>query len=448
MRPVSFIQMTVACVALTCGATAMAQENDQERNRNQERERDRVEQPSNINQENLERLSRILKMSVQGQDNQNLGAIRDIGINPDNGRAVFVIINPQGEGATNLKAAPFTALQFPKDTNEARINITKSRFNDAPPFDESGWGQRGGDSKWAEVVFQHYGVNFERNLYHTERALLRATELLKTNVRNNERQELGSIEDLIVDTRRGVVHFALLKPQERAEGNQWVVVPFNAFNNINMQQRAAVLTLDRAKLADAPTFRNMEDLSDNRIDRVYAFYNTPRDREGTGNDRDGVLGYNPPDRDSAGGWQHRGEYGQKFNVENIETVQGEVTAVDQFTPMNDMMAGVRMTVRSGNNDNVIVHLGPAWYIDRQYLRFERGDQVRVTGSRVQIDGQRTYMATEIRRGDEVLLLRDRDGLPRWDATYRVNELPRGNSGNTPPRGNNRDNDNRNNNRDD
>lgn len=450
MRPVKFVYMTAVCATLSLGAATFAQDRDQDRTPKQDRDRDRVQQPANINQENLERLSKILRMSVQGQDNQALGNIRDIGINPENGRAVFVIINPQGEGASDLKAAPFTALQFPKDSSEAKLNITRARFNDAPPFDESGWGQRGGEGNWGEIVFQHYGVNYDRSLYHTERALLRATELLNTNVRNNERQELGSIDDLIVDTRRGIVHFALIKPQERADGgNQWVVVPFKAFTNVNTQQRVAVLTIDRAKLAQAPTFGTMEDLSDNRLQRVYAFYGVSRDHDDRGG-RDGVFGYNPPERDSAGGWQYRGEYGQKFNASNIETVQGEVTAVDQFTPMNDMVPGVRMTLRSGN-DNIIVHLGPAWYIDRQYLRFEQGDQVRVTGSRVQMDGERVYMATDIRRGDEVLLLRDREGLPRWDATYRVNELPRGASGITPARGNNRDNrdnNNRNDNRDD
>jgi sporulation protein YlmC with PRC-barrel domain len=435
MRTATFIHMTAACAALAVGGIAHAQD------RTQGRDRDRIEQPANINQENFERLSRILKMNVQSQENQNLGGIRDIGINPENGRAVFVIINPQGEGASNLKAAPFTALQFPKDSNDAKLNITRARFNDAPPFDESGWGERGGDGKWAEIVFQHYGVTFDRDLFHTNRALLRATELLNTNVRNQEKQELGSIEDLIVDTRRGIVHFALVKPQERAESNQWVVVPFNAFTNVNTQQRVAVLTIDRARLAQAPTFRGMEDLSDNRLDRVYAFYGTQRDRDRTRGDRDPVYGYNPPDRDSAGGWQHRGEYGQMFKLNSIETVQGEVTAVDQFTPMGDMVPGVRLIMRSGNNDDIMVHLGPAWYIDRQYLRFERGDQVRVTGSRVQMDGQRVYMATDVRRGDEVLLLRDREGLPRWDATYRVTDLPRGNSGITPARGANRDDDN-------
>lgn len=436
MSTVKFIPMTAACAALAVGAAAMAQSRDQDRPRDPDR--DRVTQPDTIKHEHMERLSRILKMSVQTQDNQNAGEIRDVGINPDNGRAVFVIINPQGEGASNLKAAPFGALRFTGES-QARLNITKARFNDAPPFDDAGWGERGGGTNWAEIVYKHYGLTFDKDLHHTTRALVRGTELLNTNVRNQEKQELGSIEDVILDTRQGVVLFALIEPQERTgAADQGVVVPFNALASVNTQQRLAVLNIDRARLAQAPMFRNMEDLAEQRLERVYAFYGTQREQD---RNRDGVYGYTPPEREGAGGWQHRGDYGQHFKASTIETVQGEVVAVDRFTPMQDMMHGVRLTLRSGNDQNIIVHLGPAWYVDRQYLRFDNGDNVRVTGSRVQMDGQRVIMATEVRRGDEVLLLRDRDGLPRWDATYRVSDLPRGSSTITPERNPNRDRDN-------
>jgi len=60
-----------------------------------------------------------------------------------------------------------------------------------------------------------------------------------------------------------------------------------------------------------------------------------------------------------------------------------------------------------------VHLGPDWYITNQDVRIEANDQVEVKGSRITIEGAPALIAAEVKKGADVLTLRDESGLPVW-----------------------------------
>ncbi len=55
------------------------------------------------------------------------------------------------------------------------------------------------------------------------------------------------------------------------------------------------------------------------------------------------------------------------------------------------------------------HLGPNWYIGNQELRLKTGDKITVTGSGVRIGGKPAIISSDIRRGEDILKLRDSDG---------------------------------------
>lgn len=71
-----------------------------------------------------------------------------------------------------------------------------------------------------------------------------------------------------------------------------------------------------------------------------------------------------------------------------------------------------MTVKT-DKEKVTVHLGPAWYVDAHPPRLESGDEMEVEGSRVSIDGKPALVAREVRKGGEVLALRNDAGIPAW-----------------------------------
>jgi hypothetical protein len=52
------------------------------------------------------------------------------------------------------------------------------------------------------------------------------------------------------------------------------------------------------------------------------------------------------------------------------------------------------------------------------MKFVPKDQVQVKGSRVTFAGKPAIIAAEVKKGDDVLVLRDENGLPAWSAMRR------------------------------
>jgi hypothetical protein len=60
-----------------------------------------------------------------------------------------------------------------------------------------------------------------------------------------------------------------------------------------------------------------------------------------------------------------------------------------------------------------VHVGPTSYVAESGFIFLAGDQVEVTGSKINVDGADAILAREIKKDGKVLTLRDRQGIPGW-----------------------------------
>jgi hypothetical protein len=114
----------------------------------------------------------------------------------------------------------------------------------------------------------------------------------------------------------------------------------------------------------------------------------------------------------SGGWGPGSAYGRMYDPKTVETVTGEVVKVDRITPMRGMSGGVHLVVKTDKGD-VSVHLGPQWYLENQDVKIEPKDKVEIKGSRVTVQGQPAIIAAEVKKGDEVLKLRDEAGIPMW-----------------------------------
>ena len=119
----------------------------------------------------------------------------------------------------------------------------------------------------------------------------------------------------------------------------------------------------------------------------------------------------------SGGWGPGAAYGRMYNAKTVETVSGEVMTVDRITPMHGMSAGVHLVVKTDSGE-VSVHLGPQWYLENQDVKIEPKDTVEIKGSRVTVQGKPAIIAAEVKKGDQVLKLRDEAGMPAWAAWRR------------------------------
>ena len=112
------------------------------------------------------------------------------------------------------------------------------------------------------------------------------------------------------------------------------------------------------------------------------------------------------------GWGAGDAYSRMYNPQTVETLSGEVVSVDKFTPGKRMSYGVHFTLKT-EKEAIPVHLGPSWYMEKQGVTIAQGDKVEVTGSRITYEGKPTIIAGEVKKGGQVLKLRDAAGVPAW-----------------------------------
>lgn len=437
---------------LTAQTPKTADDNTRTRDREKDATKDR-DRDSDRHMQGLElqRASKIIGMNVVGNDNEKLGSINNLAVELPAGHVYYAVISSGGVAGVGdtLRVVPFTALKFSDVNKNASINVNKSRFESSGTFDDKGWNTMG-DRSWGEKVYQYYSIepDWKRIREDSDRSgadsegavlnLVKGSELIGMDVRNNADENLGDIDDLVVNVRHADIAYAVLSSGGvLGVGDKLFAVPFQSFN-LDRSNKKLVLNIDKDRLKAAPGFdkKNWPDMADaNYSKQVLTYYHAKPSR---------VYGYVAPmddtgsvNADKGRGWDLNTDYGRMILGKSTDTVSGKVDSVDSFNPAKDASEGVQLLVKTDKgNDPLYVHLGPAWYINHQQNEFNAGDDVTVKGVRINLNGKPAIVAYEVRRGDRVMTLRHQDGTPMWDAWHAT-----GKGDNTRDRDRDRDTDN-------
>lgn len=114
----------------------------------------------------------------------------------------------------------------------------------------------------------------------------------------------------------------------------------------------------------------------------------------------------------SGGWGPGGQYGRMYDLKTVETISGEVVSIERITPIKGMCYGVHLMVKT-DKETIPIHLGPGWYIENQDIKIQPKDKIEIKGSRITFQGTPAVIAAEVKKGDEILRLRDEKGFPVW-----------------------------------
>jgi hypothetical protein len=118
-----------------------------------------------------------------------------------------------------------------------------------------------------------------------------------------------------------------------------------------------------------------------------------------------------------GEWGPDSLYARMYNPETVESITGEVVSVEMITPMKVMLYGVHIILQT-DSETISVHLGPGWFIENQEGKIVPRDKIEIKGSRITFEDQPAIIAVEVKKGDEVLTLRDASGFPAWSGWRR------------------------------
>jgi hypothetical protein len=112
----------------------------------------------------------------------------------------------------------------------------------------------------------------------------------------------------------------------------------------------------------------------------------------------------------AQGGMRRG--GGNYNPATETTLIGTVDRIDTLPSPGRGGGGLHLILAAPAGP-IEVHVGPASFVSSKNVAFAKGDAVTVVGSKVTMAGQEVVIAREIKKGDQVLTLRDAKGFPLW-----------------------------------
>jgi hypothetical protein len=105
--------------------------------------------------------------------------------------------------------------------------------------------------------------------------------------------------------------------------------------------------------------------------------------------------------------------GSRYDATKTETVKGQVVAVEKVGGRGNAGSGIGLKLKTTSGE-LVIHLGPQWYLDRQGgAAIAAGDTVEVTGVKTLRRRGEIFIAAEVRKGTDVLKLRDEHGVPLW-----------------------------------
>jgi hypothetical protein len=107
-----------------------------------------------------------------------------------------------------------------------------------------------------------------------------------------------------------------------------------------------------------------------------------------------------------------GCFDKMYDPAKAETVTGRVVSLEPIASRKGNCQGIGLTLNTGEA-NIVVHLGPQWYLDQQAVKLTAGDTVEIKGAKAIRAGEGIFIAAEVKKGSEALRLRDASGVPAW-----------------------------------
>jgi hypothetical protein len=108
----------------------------------------------------------------------------------------------------------------------------------------------------------------------------------------------------------------------------------------------------------------------------------------------------------------------QYDRGTVETLRGTVMEVEQLAPRRvERLSQVHLLLKT-NGGTITVKLGPESWLTQQNFNLAPGDQVTIKGSLINRPLHRFLIAGEVRKGNQVLLLRDANGRPLWTRSRR------------------------------
>jgi len=240
--------------------------------------------------------SDLIGKNVHSSQADKLGDVNDMIIDLDSGRVLYYIVGCDGDEC----AIPGMAMTLPPDAKQFMVPATKDQVKvysfgkkNAPDFRDRGWATQlhthyKVQPVWEETPLTARDADKEARLaadrtienawYRFPLRTQRASELIGMEVRNQQNEDLGKIEDLAIDPDAGRVIYGVLSfGGFLGMGDKFFAIPWSSLKQVAAAEDYVTLDLDKDRLKNASGFdkKNWPNMADQRwATEVHTFYET------------------------------------------------------------------------------------------------------------------------------------------------------------------------------
>jgi sporulation protein YlmC with PRC-barrel domain len=395
----------------------------------------------------------VIGQQAKNAQGEELGEVNDLIVDVGRGRVAYAIIQTSGALGMGQEfvAVPWQLCEQKAEEGEDFLtcNVTKQQIDQARKFTDDTWPDMSGVT-WASETHRQFGAtpyweqesqrpgmqgtsSWQRSSTGaqaqpgqtgqsmgepqaqqdqagetaqpgeaataerpTQFWLKKASDLTGMQVLNAQDEELGDLNQLIVDPREGRIVYGIVSyGGVLGIGGKLVAVPWSALE-LQPAQDAFVIDATKETLDElAFSSGDWPDLSNEQwaLETHRAFEQQPYWE---------VFGYTIYEAAPAMG--------------QVKTIQGEVTSIDRTRDE------VRAQVQSADGQTHTVKLAPQSFLDQQTVTIEEGDQLTIQAQAHTENGQTIYKAHSVQKNGQQLQLRDAQGKARWQEEGEHGEM--------------------------
>jgi sporulation protein YlmC with PRC-barrel domain len=227
------------------------------------------------------RLSKLVGANVYDAKGKSLGEIKDAIVDANNGKVVYAIVSYGGFLGLGEKefAQPLTSFRREQERDRLVLEGDPERLKEAPSFDKGQWpdwkrsdyGNRvnrfwNRDTKSAGRNAGAGEGSRDTSAATGNERYVRATKMLDADVQLANGDDIGDIEDVVVNLNDGSVRYVVLEFDRKAGiGDKLVALPATAFRPKVDGDDMVLKDASREQLKQAPSFdKNNWPKSDDR----------------------------------------------------------------------------------------------------------------------------------------------------------------------------------------
>lgn len=214
---------------------------------------------ANVNVAHVFRSAEFIGLPVMNKAGENLGKIDDLVIDMKSGEVFYAALAHGGVAGIGSKlfAVPFEKMTFvfgePSKANSRHFvfDVTKDQLAKTEGFDSSHW-PNVADPQWGASIDKHYNVTRKEHLKRENDAsapkvayetVFRASKIKGMDVRNDHDENLGSVDEIVIDVTKGhVKYLALSFGSWFTGGNKLFAVPLTSFTLKHANNKTFLVT--------------------------------------------------------------------------------------------------------------------------------------------------------------------------------------------------------------